>query len=205
MTEIAKAYEALKDPQRRAAYDALLSRSASNTSRSAGESPPVHETESFAPGPQAAAVVDTQGRHAIGIAIGAIAGQVCSLVLFVLIFRPVLAVLGVLVAFYYDAFAFIVSLGVGIATGYIAWAAGLMGAERFYYGEDYTYATRQAVLIRASVQNALLNADMILYVFLFLSLLRFVFLDGQPNALSAQLGSAAGALLAHRSLVLRWA
>ena len=222
MDQITAAYDALKDPQRRAAYDAALTRSSSGGSSSSSsgggtwqsrqEEPVGFETEPpprrpppGGPAPAATpGIADAQVRQLIGYAVGGIAGHVCSLVLFVLIFPPVLSVLSLIVAFYPAAFAFLVSLGVGFGTGYVAWSAGLIAAERIYYGEEYTFATRQAVLVRATVTGLVLNPDIILFIFLGLCAIRLVFIAGQPNSFSAQVGTAAGALLAHRNLVLRW-
>jgi curved DNA-binding protein CbpA len=204
LQEITSAYDALKDPQRRAAYDASLAHPAQepSTRPSATVTP-----ASRSAGPEFAetrGIVDAPVRQLTGIAIGAVAGHLCSMVLYVLIFPPVLWVLGAIVAYYYGAFAFLVSLGVGIGTGFVAWTAGLIAGERYFYGADYTFGTRQAVLVRASVVGMMLNPDILLYAFLALCAVRLIFLGGQLDSFSAQLGTAGGALLAHKYLMLRW-
>src|SRR5665213_1660126 len=181
--QITSAYDVLKDPQQRAAYDASLRRGAAN---------PGAEQDFTEPHPGAAEMVNIQSRQLAGIGIGTVAGHVFSALTFLLVFYPVREILGVFVSHYSGAFSFILSLAVGIAVGYAGWAAGLIASERYFYGPEYTFQTREAMLLRASLLRIASNPDILLGAFVFICAVRMVFFDGQVNSFSAQLGCAAG-------------
>lgn len=204
--EITSAYDVLKDPQLRAAYDAQLRRNAErDAAQAAGESNAgfAPEAESAAPRPSAAAMVNLQMRQFSGIGVGTIVGHIFSVPAFAIVFYPSRAILGLIADNHSYAFSFLISLIAGALIGYASWAVGLIAGERFFYGSEYTFQTREAVLLRGMVLRIALNPDILLGTFVFVCAVRMVFFEGEYNTISAQVGCAVGACVAHRNLLMR--